>query len=368
MDASRDPFASLRGLLVLWIVVGHLLLHERFGGIYDAGFARHEDFGALGNLIVLRFLSVDLFFALSGFVLAVRYFDYFTPATRGRDIDRFYGRRLLRIYPMHLAMMALVGLYALLGVPHPITSGNEAVIFNHWQWTGALNLLLMQGWGIIPVASWNEPSWSLSITFFIYAIFPNLLLLLKRLPARAPVYAVLIIGVILAYALQRELFPLGSESDGAGAIVRGAVFATIGATAGLFARTQPLVLFRRHGAWFPALFLSLVMGWTYISPFPITLFHLLYAPLLLGLHASPRRWVHPALAYWLGSRSYALFMAHYPALLLIRHGLGASLAAWATAGTVGKVAAYALTLGLVLLAAELAYRLFDRPFAQLRKT
>lgn len=363
---SHDQFASLRGFLVLWIVVGHVLLAERFGGIYDAGFATHKDFGDFGALIALRFIAVDLFFMLSGLVLTLHYHDTFSMRSRGKDIDGFYWRRLKRIYPMHLAMIAVIGLFALTGVPHPITSGNEAVIFRHWQATGIVNLLLMNGWGIMPIASWNEPSWSLSITFLIYVLFPNMLLLLKRLPASAIAYSAVLGLLIIAYAMQRELMPFGSQSDGAGAIIRGVVFALMGVTTGLYAVSQPLDFFRRHGARINLVFLALIVLWTYCVQFDLTLLHFAYAPMLLALYAGGYRWVPPPLANWLGARSFALFMTHYPTLLLLRHLGGRVLADWASPGP-GRILAYAVTFGMVLLAAEIAYRLLDAPFAGKRQ-
>ena len=363
---SRDQFASLRGILVLWIVMGHVLLNERFGGIYDAGFAAHADFGDLSALVALRFIGIDLFFMLSGLVLTLFYHDRFTMGSKGRDIDKFYVRRLKRIYPMHLAMIAVIGLYALLGVPHPITSGNEEVIFRHWQSTGIVNLLLMNGWGIMPVASWNEPAWSLSITFLIYVLFPNMLLILKRLPASAIAYSVVVGALIIAYAIQRDVVPFSSQSDGAGAIIRGVVFALMGVTTGLYATSQPLDYFKRHGARLNLLFLILIVVWTYQFQFPLTLMHFTYAPLLLAMYAGGYRWVPGLLSHWLGSRSFALFMTHYPALLILRHMGGSVLADWATTNP-GKIAAYALTFGTCLLAAEIGYRLFDRPFAGKRQ-
>ena len=358
---TTDPFASLRGFLVLWIVVGHVLLAERFAGIYDAGFATHADFGVLGKLIVLRFIAVDLFFMLSGMVLTLHYHDQFTMRSKGSDIDAFYWKRLKRIYPMHLAMIGVIGLFALTGVPHPITSGNEDVIFTHWQATGIVNLLLMNGWGIMPVASWNEPSWSLSITFLIYVLFPNLLLLMKRLPARSWVYGTAIAALVIAYALQRHYFPLGSQSDGAGAIIRGVVFAAMGVATGLLAVHLPMGFFARHAARINLAFLLLIVVWTYGVQFDLTILHFAYAPLLLALHAGGYRWVPPPLAAWLGTRSFALFMVHYPVLLLLRHVAAPVLAEWP------KLLAYPLTFGTCLLAAEIAYRLFDAPFAGRRQ-
>lgn len=360
MEKNLARFDTLRGLLALWILMGHLLLRQRYGSIYDAGFARLEDFHGLGELSLLHFLSVDIFFVLSGLVLALRYGPKVTNAMRGRDIDRFYLRRLWRIWPLHAAMVAIIGMFHLTGVPHPISSGLEGALFEHWQWTLAVNLLLMNAWGIMPVASWNEPAWALSIFFLLYVIFPNLLLGLKRLPKKPMVYAVAGLTLIVGYAALRDQVPLGSHSDGAGAIARGLVFFTIGCLTALYANIAPRGFWERHGLKIGFGFFVMVVFYTYIEPFPLTLFHLTYAPLLLGLLHNKRRLVPLCLASWLGSRSFAIFMTHYPALLLMRHAMGSDLAAAAAQGPAEKLFCYGTAIGLCLLAAELAARLDDR--------
>lgn len=357
MNSDKTQFYGLRGVLALWIVLGHMLLNEVFGGIYDAGFARHSDFGAAGKLILLRFLSVDLFFMLTGLVLTRRYFDHFGAHTKGRDIDRFYLHRLKAIYPLHVAMVALVGLYEYSGIPHPLTSGAQTVIFAHWEWTLAVNLLLMNAWGMIPVASWNEPAWTMSITFLTYIVFPNLLIFLKRLPSRAWMYAFSAALFLAAYAVLRETVLEGSQSDGAGAIARGLIFAAVGSLTALYDRVSPPSFWQHYGIFLPLGFIALVVLWTYIYPFPITLFHFTYPALLLGITHSHRRLLPPRIALYFGTRSFALFMTHYPALLLLRHGLGEQLHAIAALGTISRMACYLLAFGWVLLAAEIAYRL-----------
>ncbi len=48
-------------------------------------------------------LFVDLFFVVSGFVIACQYFGRVSDAA---SIGRFLWRRLARIYPLHLATLA----------------------------------------------------------------------------------------------------------------------------------------------------------------------------------------------------------------------------------------------------------------------
>lgn len=356
MDGDKAHFNGLRGMLALWILSGHMLLNEMFQGIYDAGFARHSDFGRFGDLIALRFLGVDLFFMLTGLVLTRRYYSHFNEATTGGQIDRFFLHRLAAVWPLHAAMVVVIGLYHLLGIPHPLSSGLQGPIFEHWPWTLGLNLVLMTAWGMIPVASWNEPSWSLSITFLIYLVFPNLLLILKRLPARLSIYSALIVFCIGGYAVLRATVLYGSQSDGAGAIARGLVFASVGCLTALADRVMPNAWFRRYGAWMPIGFFALVLLWTYGVQFDLTLFHFTYPLLLLGLMHGSTRILPLPIARFLGTRSFAVFMTHYPTLLLLRYLLGETLHDLAATGIALRAFCYVMVVATCLAIADIAFR------------
>ena len=358
--AARDPFAGLRGLLALWVLFGHLILYDRFGDMYNAGFARAEDLGFLAPLAILHFIAVDIFFMLSGFVLTRHYYDRFTQASTGKSIDAFYWARFKRLWPMHAAMVALIGLYQIIGIPHPISSGLGDQIFAHWKWTLFLNLTLLNGWGLIPVASWNEPAWSLSIIFLLSVLFPNFLLMLKRLPQRRYLYTAFILLLILGFAAARELWPLQSYSDGTGAILRGILFFTSGMLLSLADRSG-LKLPPVDPRLFCIIFFAAILGWSYLAAFPLVCLQLLYAPLLLAIDRNAKPILPIAFAQWIGNRSFAVFMTHYPSLLAMDYLAGPTLKEYAAAGTISKIACYAATLAWVLIAAELAYRLLDRP-------
>ncbi len=353
MQHGAHHFHALRGLLALWVLAGHLLIPEHYGTIYNLGFATHSDFGALGLLSTLHFLAVDIFFMLSGYSLTMRYDGHFTQATKGREIDRFYLRRLKRIWPLHMLMVGLVGAMALAGIAHPISSGLDDVIFKHWEWTLALNAALMNAWGIVPVASWNEPSWTLSITFLLYVLFPNLALMLARIPSRRGVNIALLLLMLIGYGALSHLLPLGSHSDGAGAILRGVVFFISGM---LLTRIQYPVS-RMLGTW---VFFLAILAWVYLHRFPLTFIHLTYPFLLLGL-ANAQRPVLPAtLSRRLGEISFPLFISHYPLLLLLNHYAGNALSNMAEQGGALKMAAYLLVVGYCLGGAEIVARLDAR--------
>jgi peptidoglycan/LPS O-acetylase OafA/YrhL len=103
--------------------------------------------------------GVSLFFVLSGFILA----HVYPRLDDWRSARRFLVLRVARIWPAHVAVLAL-WLAAIGG------SIFSAKFF--------ANLLMIHAW--IPSAPWyfsfNAPSWSISTEFFFYLAFPLLIL------------------------------------------------------------------------------------------------------------------------------------------------------------------------------------------------
>ncbi len=358
-----STFVGLRALLALWVLAAHVL----FNPIYNAGFASYEAWGWAAAIIRFDFLAVDMFFVISGILLSLHYAERFTDkTTTSWQIDRFLLMRLTRLWPVHVAMMAVIGAYHVIGIPHPISSGNEAIIWKHWQWTGFVNLTMLHGWGVIPVASWNEPAWTVSVMMLCYIVFPNLVRVLGMLPARAGVHWVTIGGVLAAYHVAIMLLEIGSQSDGAGAVLRGLSLFTVGCLVA--------ALYRMHaGQWLGQLRVVLgiacaacvaMLAWFYVVQFPIGFFQLLYAPLLLGLMvlpASRARFFNHGAMRWLGVRAFCIYMVHYPVLLAVKYGAGDWFAAQSAGIWWADSWLYALVAASVISAAALVYVAIERP-------
>ncbi len=109
-------------------------------------------------------LFVDMFFILSGFVIAYSY-----PATSGgvRSYFRFMVRRLARIYPLHVLTLLAFTAVVLVRIESS-TPQSDKVDFIY-------NLLLVQAWGITDHLSFNSPAWSISAELFCYLLFPLLM-------------------------------------------------------------------------------------------------------------------------------------------------------------------------------------------------
>jgi peptidoglycan/LPS O-acetylase OafA/YrhL len=111
------------------------------------------------------YLAVDLFFVLSGFVMAMNYAGLFSQGIRGSAVRTFLSRRMARIYPLYLLTLLIATALVLIGYLN-FTPGSLARTF--WP-----NLLMVQNWG-----NWESietPAWSISTEWFAYMLFPFLL-------------------------------------------------------------------------------------------------------------------------------------------------------------------------------------------------
>ena len=137
----------------------------------------------LSDVIRVGRLGVDLFCALSGFILTYTYLNKMGPRLVAGVTLEFWWLRLARIFPVHFVMLNVAGI---------------AVIAQAWltgvekdrPWLNPVDylrqLLLVQEWGPHPERGWNVVAWSLSMEWLAYLIFPLLVLVLFLLHKRVP--------------------------------------------------------------------------------------------------------------------------------------------------------------------------------------
>lgn len=143
------------------------------------------------NAVSGGYIGVGFFFVLSGFVL--------TWTRRSETtIRHFYGRRVARVYPLHLATAAIAALL--------LTSWGQRLN----PLPSFLNVFMLQSW--VPHegfgASLNGVSWSLSCEAVFYLCFPFLVRLVERAQVRTvvtvTVAAMLVLAVVAVVALPDE--------------------------------------------------------------------------------------------------------------------------------------------------------------------
>ena len=143
-----DRLAGL-DLLRLAAALAVLLFHFGYRGTAGQGLAQVA-FPELAGLARCGFLGVDLFFIISGFVIAA--------SAQGRTAWRFAVARLARLYPGHLACMTLTALViALWGMP-PHTVSIRQWLANLTMLSPALGQPFMDG-----------AYWSIALELVFYA-------------------------------------------------------------------------------------------------------------------------------------------------------------------------------------------------------
>ena len=169
---------SWRGICALLVAAHHLQAH---GFLYWQPLVRNA------------WLFVDFFFVLSGFVMSHAYGEEL--GTVGK-VKEFIIRRLGRIWPLHVAVLAaLIGLEfsrLLLTFWHPFVGVHDAFSRDRTFYAVVTNLFLVQALGFNSTLTWNGPAWSISVEFWTYLIFAALVSATPRRSTR------LVLSLILA--------------------------------------------------------------------------------------------------------------------------------------------------------------------------
>lgn len=144
---------SLRGIAALGVVFHHI---PAVAGLSAAGF--DANFGRM----------VDLFFVLSGFVIAA---SYGAKLSSGFSFSRFAWLRWGRVWPLHAAMLVVFALAMLtLGLLRPELRTHGLMAGRNDPADLPIAFLLLQG--IVPSLgpTWNHPSWSVSVEMLLYLL------------------------------------------------------------------------------------------------------------------------------------------------------------------------------------------------------
>jgi peptidoglycan/LPS O-acetylase OafA/YrhL len=127
---------------------------------------------------------VDLFFTLSGFILA---HVYLTSLEAGQfGYGGFLKNRIARVYPMHLA--ALTAMIVLFAGATAMGAGVGSPDAFKWSDLPA-HLFMVHAWGTTAAVGWNFPSWSISAEWAAYLVFPLITAFVLKAQRWAGVFA-----------------------------------------------------------------------------------------------------------------------------------------------------------------------------------
>jgi len=283
----------IRALFAGWVFAYHIDLHAQFSGYL----------GPFAGLIRHGYLGVDGFFILSGLILARTYPEL---ATNLGGSWRFWGRRLARIYPVHLAVIVILAVLVTTG----LALGYAPRDAQRFTVAGlAANLLLLQGWGVGPQLSWNYPSWSVSTEWAGYLAFPFLWMYFGT-------WRTIIPGQILALCfpvLGLIAYEFGGDSLNltyAAALLRFFPEFIIGITTMRLVPLNADIMPSRVLAWVALVLLALLAGLLDFDILDIIALWLLLAALTMRAEADwPPVFGSPAILIFLGRLSYSFYMS-----------------------------------------------------------
>ena len=253
------------------------------------------------------FLGVDVFFVLSGYLITRLLLEESDNAGR-IDLPRFYVRRLRRLYP---ALLLLLAVYAVLGpmlwsrypMDWHVSAGFAAGLYvSDYTWAFDLPMRHL------------AHTWSLAVEEQFYLVWPVIVLGLARLPRRT-MSLVLFGGFVLLTAWRCHEWLQGRMPEGVyfslDTHAAGLVLGALGAV------SRPKV--PAWAGWVGLAGLVACFGGFKIYTDAAMLAGITAAELcsLLVVLAPPYILAQPTMV-WLGQISYGLYLWHYPVMRLLR--------------------------------------------------
>lgn len=177
-----DALTSLRGVAASGVILVHLL------PIWGSVFPALNNWTLFRTIAIHSYLFVDFFFLLSGFVMTHAYGKFFEGEVRAGDYKKFMLARFARVYPLHIVVLLTYVALAALGMKQ--SQENP-------EWSITANLFLVHAMGFFDRPTWNWPSWSISVEWWTYMIFPFALAFAHRHSAKSRPAILLVAGVLL---------------------------------------------------------------------------------------------------------------------------------------------------------------------------
>jgi peptidoglycan/LPS O-acetylase OafA/YrhL len=372
---------GLRGVAIVAVMLRHFVTMPELRMI-DVPFLLASGGGWVG---------VDLFFALSGFLITGILID-----VRGSPmwVRNFFARRALRIVPPYAATLALLTLSLPLIARLDPASAYGAQVFHAmrwWYWTHSVDLMLAVA-GRWQVTQLNTAHfWSLALEEQFYLVWP---LVVALCPPRR--LAMTCLFVAAGSAITRVAFALAGASPVTvytlpithlDALALGSALAAMRRTPQMWDRIGPWA--RAFASipglrWWTCIFIGLttmvlldrsggidsammqMLGFPLIGLAAVSL---VAAAVEAPIGSALQRWLSSPALQGLGRYSYGIYVLHYPLFYLLVH-LGLDVRRMPTVGgslLIAQCVVVAVAATTAVCLAWLSYRFVETPFLRMKK-
>ncbi|WP_214365693.1 acyltransferase [Pseudonocardia sp. H11422] len=159
---------GLRIVAAVWVMLFHFHF-TALPGVADV-------VGTVGPLLTAGALGVDLFFVLSGFVIAYTYLEKMGPALRAGSAARFVWARACRLWPAYVVVFNLFGLWIgarlIFGNDDQVAFQGVQPVVSVGAWLEQLFMVHLWDHAYFDGASWVGSTWSISAEWLAYVLFP----------------------------------------------------------------------------------------------------------------------------------------------------------------------------------------------------
>lgn len=156
--------------------------------------------------------AVDFFMLMSGFLMSLNFHErkINEPWNKKSTFIKFYARRFFRIAPLYYFMYIIVALFlarlntiSMIRFDQPVPTTDVVVSTEHYISTVFVHLTFL--FGLFPAFAQDNilPDWSISLEMQFYAVFPFLMLLMRKIGRIIPVVAFTAIYIVSEHLFGR---------------------------------------------------------------------------------------------------------------------------------------------------------------------
>ncbi len=289
---------SLRGIAAIFIVILHFsayltpLISQKVLTCTPALFR--------------SYLFVDMFFILSGFVMAYTYSDKFNQKISFSEYKNFILKRFIRIYPLHIIIFLILVFfhrYFLLQFNLP----EDSFVLNRNNFHILSNILLLQssglGWGdCINCSSWNYPSWSISVEWICYFLIPLIIYKVRSLKIIG------LLGILASYFafyyfLEKDFGSIDVQN------VPGIVRCILGMSLGVWIYKFAYKKFNTSNTTMLSSMVVLILSMHFLLV-DVAVVGIIAIILAFAINLPSKNFLNNKPLKWLGDRSYSIYMLH----------------------------------------------------------